>query len=301
MSSGEQKELCGMIPVYKPAGWTSFDVIAKLRGILHMKRLGHAGTLDPMATGVLPVFVGKATKACDILPDSGKAYEAGFRLGLTTDTQDTTGRQLSVSDMPVSRSTVEKALEGFHGEIMQLPPMYSAVKVEGKRLYELARQGKEIEREPRQITVYETELLDYDDTAREGRLFISCSKGTYIRTVIHDLGAVIGCGGAMTSLCRVRAAGFELSDCVTMEQLSEMPPEQAVRPLINAFEGMAKVRLDEHCTAMYKNGVKLGAHQVGLGRSFNRLFCVIGSGGELLGIARMDSAEGEIRAVRNFY
>ena len=254
-----------------------------------------------MATGVLPVFVGKATKACDILPDSDKAYEAGFKLGISTDTQDITGRVLTSSDKKVSREDVEAALCGFRGEIMQLPPMYSAVKVGGKRLYELARVGKEIEREPRKITVYEAELKEYGEETREGRLFISCSKGTYIRTIIHDLGAALGCGGAMTSLCRVRAAGFGIDECVTMEQLSEMPPEEAVRPLIRAFEGYAKAHLDERCTAMYKNGVKLSSGQVGLGRTFKRDFCVLGSDGALLGIARINSAEDDVRAVRNFY
>ena len=299
MSAGEP---CGLIPVFKPEGWTSFDVVAKLRGILHIRRLGHAGTLDPMATGVLPVFVGKATKACDILPDSDKAYEAGFRLGIVTDTQDITGKVLSESGTPAARGEVERALSAFRGEIMQIPPMYSAVKVGGKKLYELAREGREVEREPRKITVYEAELTEYDENSREGKLLISCSKGTYIRTVIHDLGAALGCGGAMTSLCRVRAAGFELSDCFTLEELAEMPPEQAVSPLIKAFDGMTRTRpLDEHRTRLYKNGVKLSSAQVGLGRSFDREFCVIGADGELLGIARIDSANDEVRAVRNFY
>ncbi len=304
MSGGENRsgsELCGLIPVYKPQGWTSFDVIAKLRGILHIRRLGHAGTLDPMATGVLPVFVGKATKACDILPDSDKAYEAGFRLGISTDTQDITGRELTASDKRVSRGELERALEGLRGEIMQLPPMYSAVKVGGKRLYELAREGRETEREPRAVTVYENLLMSYDEETREGRLYVCCSKGTYIRTIIHDLGAALGCGGVMTELCRVKAAGFALGECYTLEQLGEMPPEEAVVPLIGAFGGMARIRLDERLTGLYKNGVKLGAHQVGLGRTYKDSFCVLGADGELLGIARMDTAEGEVRAVRNFY
>ena len=294
-------ELCGMIPVFKPAGWTSFDVIAKLRGILHIKRLGHAGTLDPMATGVLPVFVGKATKACDILPDSDKAYEADFVLGITTDTQDVSGETLSSCDADVPAGEIEAALGAFRGEIMQLPPMYSAVKVGGKRLYELARQGREAEREPRKITVYELKLIHYDEVPGRGKLFVSCSKGTYIRTIIHDLGQALGCGAAMSSLCRVRAAGFALDDCFTMEQLEEMPVEEAVMPLINAFEGYSKVRLDEHCTAMYKNGVKLRCEQAGVSRSCEKEFCVIGSDGTFLGLARADSVKDEVRAVRNFY
>ena len=297
----EQTELCGIIPVFKPEGWTSFDVIAKLRGILHIRRLGHAGTLDPMATGVLPVFVGKATKACDILPDSDKAYIAGFRLGISTDTQDITGKVLSECGDGVTEGQVLEALGAFRGEIMQLPPMYSAVKVGGKRLYELAREGREAERQPRKITVYEAELREYCEDTREGKLYISCSKGTYIRTVIHDLGAALGCGGTMTSLCRVAAAGFALEDCFTMEQLSQIPAEQALKPLLTVFEGCTKVRLSEHCTRMYRNGVKLGCEQAGISRSYEGEFCVTGSGGELLGLTRVDSAEGVIRAVKNFY
>ncbi len=299
--SESREELCGLLPVFKPEGWTSFDVIAKLRGILHIRRLGHAGTLDPMATGVLPVFVGKATKACDILPDSDKVYEAGFRLGVSTDTQDITGKVLSECPEAVSEEQVLEALKAFRGEIMQLPPMYSAVKVGGKRLYELAREGKEAERQPRKITVYEAELKSYDPDTRQGSLIISCSKGTYIRTIIHDLGQALGCGGAMSSLCRVRAAGFDLEECYTMEQLAEMPPEEALRPLLTAFEGVAKVRLDEKRTRLYKNGVKLSSAQIGLGRTYNRPVCILGSDGALLGIARIDSAEDEVRAVRNFY
>lgn len=297
----DNSELCGIVPVFKPSGWTSFDVIAKLRGILHIKRLGHAGTLDPMATGVLPVFVGKATKACDILPDSDKAYEAGFRLGTVTDTQDMTGKVLSLSDKPVSREELETALGNFRGEIMQIPPMYSAVKVGGQRLYDLARQGKEIVREARRITVYEAELSEYDGQTREGKLFISCSKGTYIRTVIHDLGAALGCGGAMTSLCRVRAAGFELGDCFTMEQLSEMPLGQALMPLDRAFSELMSVTLDGRCTVMYKNGVKLRAEQAGIARDFADGFRVYGEDGGFLAVAKLDREKNEVRSVKNFY
>ena len=294
-------EACGLIPVYKPEGWTSFDVVAKLRGILHIRRLGHGGTLDPLAVGVLPVFVGKATKACDILPDSDKAYEAGFRLGIATDTQDITGRILSQSDRAASRKDVEAVLGAFRGEIMQLPPMYSAVKVGGKRLYELAREGREAERQPRRITVYEAELTEYDEKSREGKLYISCSKGTYIRTIIHDLGAALGCGGAMTSLCRVRAAGFKLEECFTLEEIAERPIEEVLMPLERAFDGLWKARLNEHCTKMYKNGVKLSSAQIGMPRSYDRDFCVFGAEGELLGIAHIRSENDEVRAVRNFY
>ena len=184
--------LNGILCINKPEGFTSFDVIAKLRGILKTKKLGHAGTLDPMATGVLPVFAGFATKACDILPDSDKSYIAGFRLGVTTDTQDRTGTILH--QRPANHLTaemIEQALPAFRGEILQLPPMYSAVSVNGQRLYELARKGIEVERTPRPITIYRLELLRYDPASQEGEMEISCSKGTYIRTILHDLGETL--------------------------------------------------------------------------------------------------------------
>ena len=210
-------ELNGIICVYKPVGFTSFDVIAKMRGILKMKKLGHAGTLDPMAEGVLPVFAGCATKACDMLPDHDKVYRAGFRLGVTTDTQDSSGTVISENDTPVYKDGLISAAECFRGDIMQLPPMYSAVSVNGKRLYELARQGKTVEREPRPITVYSLDIKEYDEQTRSGVMEISCSKGTYIRTLINDIGDKLGCGGIMTSLVRTAACGFTLDDCVTIE------------------------------------------------------------------------------------
>ena len=185
----------GILCIDKPQDFTSFDVVAKLRGILGMKRIGHAGTLDPMATGVLPVFVGTATKACDIMPDNSKSYRAGFLLGQTTDTQDVTGKILMTSDKPVSEDDINKVLPEFTGKILQIPPMYSAVQVNGQRLYDLARQGIEVERKPREIEVKKINLIDYDEKTRTGNITISCGKGTYIRTIIHDIGGKLGCGG----------------------------------------------------------------------------------------------------------
>ena len=189
----------GIICVNKPAGFTSFDVVAKLRGILREKRLGHGGTLDPMATGVLPVFVGTATKACDIMPDNTKSYRAGFRFGETTDTQDVTGEVLTRSDIEVSEETLKAVIPEFIGDVIQIPPMYSAVQVNGQRLYDLARKGVEVEREARQIQVFALELISYDPDMRERILDISCGKGTYIRTRISDIGARLGCGGPQLS------------------------------------------------------------------------------------------------------
>ena len=216
----------GIIIIDKPAGWTSMDVCAKLKGMFHEKRIGHAGTLDPMATGVLPVFVGRATRAVEFAEGAGKEYVAGLRLGLVTDTQDTTGTVLEEHPVSVTRGELEAVLEGFRGDILQIPPMYSALKVNGKKLYELARKGREVERKPRPVTIYELELAEWPSQPAsltappEGEpitLRVKCSKGTYIRTLCHDIGAALGCGGCMSALRRTEAAGFTLADAVTLD------------------------------------------------------------------------------------
>ena len=195
----------GILIIDKPTGWTSMDVCAKLRGILREKRIGHAGTLDPMATGVLPVFVGRATKAVQFAENGRKEYHAVLKLGTVTDTQDTTGAVLEAYPVTVGADEVCAALEHFTGELLQLPPMYSALKVNGQKLYDLARQGKTVERKPRAITVYELELLE-QSAPDEFALRVVCSKGTYIRTLCHDLGQALGCGGCMAAGRAGRAA-----------------------------------------------------------------------------------------------
>lgn len=208
----------GIIIIDKPAGWTSMDVCAKIRGMLHEKRVGHGGTLDPMATGVLPVFVGRATRAVEFAENGRKEYVAGLRLGLTTNTQDTSGETLETRPVTVDRPAVEAALAAFTGQISQIPPMYSAIKVGGRKLYELARRGKEIERKPRSITIYELELLE-QVSETDYLLRCLCSKGTYIRTLCHDLGAALGCGGTLYSLRRTMAADFTAAQCHTLEEV----------------------------------------------------------------------------------
>lgn len=300
-------ELCGIICVNKPQGFTSFDVIAKMRGILKMKRLGHAGTLDPMATGVLPVFAGRATKACDILPDHDKIYEAGFQLGITTDTQDVTGTVTKERPANVAKEQLENVLENFRGEIMQVPPMYSAVSVGGKRLYELARQGKEIEREARAVTIYCLELTEFDEAEQGGILKVSCSKGTYIRTLINDIGEALGCGGIMTSLVRIAACGFTLSDCVTLEQLQEAANSggsftEFVRPIESVFEGLPSVKLSPAQERMYRNGVKLDINKLRFDRSIDRSaerVAVCGEGG-FIGTAVPDHENDILRVEKTF-
>ena len=225
MSKRPDTGLTGILCINKPQDFTSFDVIAKLRGISGTRKIGHSGTLDPMATGVLPIFFGSAAKACDLLPNSDKRYTAGVRFGLTSDTQDIWGSITGENPAPLSREDLEAALPRFTGTISQLPPMYSAVQVNGQRLYDLARKGVEVERTPREITIYKLDLLSYDPEKREALLDVSCSKGTYIRTLCHDLGQFLGMGAVMSSLIRTEAAGFTLSDCVTLEDAQKAASE----------------------------------------------------------------------------
>lgn len=293
----------GILCVNKPSGFTSFDVIAKLRGILKIKRLGHGGTLDPMATGVLPVFVGNATKACDIMPDNSKSYLAGFQFGKTSDTQDITGEILSESDIFVSLEMLERTIPQFTGKIMQLPPMYSAVQVNGQRLYDLARKGVEVERTPRKIEVSGINIVEYDEEKREGKLEIKCGKGTYIRTIINDIGEKLGCGGIMTSLIRTSSGGFTLDDCFTFEQIQQARDndrlEELILPIERVFETLPKMRLNETQTRMYRNGVKLDLARV---NNLNRecsLYRVCGSDGAFIGTASPDWENGILRIGKN--
>ena len=256
----------GIICIDKPEGFTSFDVVAKLRGITKIRRIGHAGTLDPMATGVLPIFIGRATKACDMLPDSDKEYEAEFRLGIVTDTQDITGKVQSECKSTVTLDALKPVVESFLGKQSQIPPMFSAVKVDGKKLYDLARQGIEIERKPREIEVYKIELLSFDEPSQSGKLVISCSKGTYIRTICHDIGQKLGTGAVMTALRRTRAAGFSLSDCITIEEAQKLSdPEilkNAVLPIDRVFSFMDRLVLNHKKAFAFLNGVKLDAERL---------------------------------------
>ena len=273
----------GIVLINKPAGFTSFDVIAKLRGILKTKRLGHAGTLDPMAVGVLPVFVGRATLACDLLPNHDKKYIASFRLGVTTATQDSTGEITNECESHVTKAQVENALERFSGEIEQTPPMYSAIKVQGKRLYDLAREGIEVEVKSRKIVIYEIKLLEFDEKTQSGKIQVFCSKGTYIRTICHDLGKVLGVGGIMTDLCRTTAAGFELKECLSLDEIQSLCDkgeiDNVIIPIERVFESYPKITLTEKQTSLFLNGVKLSLpFEEGILRvfSFDNVFLGLG-------------------------
>ena len=231
----------GIVIIDKPAGWTSMDVCAKLRGILKTKKIGHAGTLDPMATGVLPVFVGQATRAVSFAEGGEKEYVAGLRLGRTTNTQDTEGETLTQSPVAVGRAELEAVLPRFTGEISQIPPMFSAIKINGQKLYDLARQGKEVERKARAVTIFALEVVE-QVSETDYILRIRCSKGTYVRTLCHDIGQALGCGGCMFSLRRTMAAGFTLDESVTLEQMQE-GGEALLRPTDSLFRDRPDYRL----------------------------------------------------------
>lgn len=255
-----------VICINKKKGITSFDVVSKIRKLLKVKRVGHAGTLDPMAEGVLPVFIGRATLACDVLPNSDKSYLATFKLGYSTDTQDTTGTVLNEKKSCVTKNEVEKALLSFKGEILQTPPMYSAIKVDGKKLYELAREGKTADIKPRKITVYNISLYDFDEKSQSGVFSVSCSKGTYIRTICHDLGLKLGTFGVMSALTRTAAAGLTLNDSFTEEEIEEFvnngKAEDILIPVEKVFAQLHKITLNEKTTRLFLNGVKLRPQQV---------------------------------------
>ena len=261
--------MTGIICINKPQEFTSFDVVASMRRAFGTKKIGHGGTLDPMATGVLPVFVGGATKAVDLVPDDSKSYRAGFRLGFVSDTQDIWGKLRSRCENGISEDEMRFALDDFRGGIMQVPPMYSALKVNGQKLCDLARRGIEVERKPRPATISRLELVSFDGT--DGVIDVDCSGGTYIRTLINDIGESVCTGAVMTSLCRTKSCGF------TLEQCHE---------------------LDEVQTRMYLNGVRLDAERL-LKRAPVDELARVTAGGEFLGVGKIN-AEGELVSIKQF-
>ena len=243
----------GIVIVDKPQGWTSQDVTARLRGVFHTRRIGHGGTLDPMATGVLPVFVGRATRGVEFFEHAEKTYETVLRLGLTTDTEDITGTVLTQQEVHVTADQVEAVLERFRGEIMQVPPMYSALKVNGQKLCDLARKGKEVERKPRPITIRELTLLGMEDS--DVRLRVRCSKGTYIRTLCKDIGEALGCGGCMAQLRRVTAGEYTIEEAVPLlELLDAREPEGYLRGVDTMFRNYPAVKLTANQETRCRNG-----------------------------------------------
>lgn len=243
----------GIVIVDKPAGWTSQDVTAKLRWVFQTRRIGHGGTLDPMATGVLPVFVGRATRGVEFFEHAEKTYEATLRLGITTDTEDISGTVLSETVPDVTEEAFLSALEQFRGQIQQIPPMYSALKVNGQKLCDLARKGKEVERQPRAITIHKLECIEF--SGNTARLFVHCSKGTYIRTLCKDIGQALGCGGCMEALRRVTAGEYTAQEAVPLAELVEAAqPEMYLRGIDTLFSQYPDITLTEKQELRCRNG-----------------------------------------------
>lgn len=228
----------GVLVVNKPAEFTSFDVVAVVRKLSSQRKIGHTGTLDPNATGVLPLLLGNATRAQDIIPNHDKEYVADFRLGITTDTLDIWGKVLSEKQCKATTEDIKKIIKKYTGEIEQIPPMFSAVSVGGQRLYDLARQGKEVERKPRKITIYELELMGFDENSQSGTLRVKCSKGTYIRTLVDDIGAELGSGAVMTALNRTMACGFELEQALTLDEIKKLAETGELQNALKSTESL---------------------------------------------------------------
>lgn len=258
----------GVIVVDKPQEFTSFDVVAVMRGLAKEKKIGHTGTLDPMATGVLPLLLGRAAKAADLLPDSSKAYCAGFRLGEKTDTGDITGKMIEKSSVHPDLECLRQSAQKFLGVTRQIPPMYSAVSVNGQRLYKLARQGIEVQRESREILIDRLEITDYDETAGEGTLAVSCGKGTYIRTLIEDIARQAGTVGTMTALRRTAACGFTQEEAVSLEALRAAAAQGSVadylRPVELLFTVYPMVTVSQKQALRFQNGGGLGLERLRL-------------------------------------
>lgn len=293
----------GIVVVNKPEGFTSFDVCKKLRGVFGTRKIGHAGTLDPMATGVLPVLIGKATKASDILPDDKKTYLAGFKFGIKTTTEDIWGEVIKREKSRVLMPQLLVKAKEFKGEILQTPPMYSAVQINGKRLYELARKGIEVERPKRKVTIHSIEILDFDESAQSGTLRAVCSRGTYIRTLISDIAVSLSTVGVMTSLCRERSGGFSLEKALTLDEIQKLKEDgklnEAVIPPDRAFYCYESIALDQKLTRLYKNGVVLRASQVK--KLSTETARVYGFDGEFLGLCRLDESRDKVYQFKNFY
>jgi tRNA pseudouridine55 synthase len=282
----------GIVIIDKPQGWTSQDVTARLRRVFNTRRIGHGGTLDPMATGVLPVFVGRATRGVEFFEHAEKTYETVLRLGLTTDTEDTSGTVLTESPVTVTEEDVLAVLPKFRGEILQVPPMYSALKINGQKLVDLARKGKEVERKPRPITIHELTYLGFDGT--EIRLRVRCSKGTYIRTLCKDIGEALGCGGCMAQLRRVTAGEYTIGEAVPLQELLEMEnPEQVLRGVDTMFRNYDAVTLtpnqEKRCRCGNSFSLKLPE---GTYRAYSQ-------NGEFLMLAKVE--DGVMSTIKSFF
>ncbi|NCC86777.1 MAG: tRNA pseudouridine(55) synthase TruB [Clostridia bacterium] len=295
--------MTGIICLNKPQGITSFLAVAKTRRIVGEKKAGHTGTLDPMATGVLPIMLGGATRFLELLPSSQKGYRAKFKLGITTDTLDITGKIKSTSEVVSTKDDVLSALDSFRGEIMQLPPMYSAISKDGVRLYELARKGIEVEREKRPTTIYKLELLSADDENYEYEIDVECSAGTYVRTLISDIGEKLGCGAVMTQLYRTSANGFSLDDCVTLEQLEEIVQsgrlEETIKSVDSTLAAYGELVVTDAQAKRFSNGGALAIDRIGECKAIG-LYRVYSPEKEFLGVGEIKEEALELSVKRVF-
>ena len=282
----------GIVIVDKPQGWTSQDVTARLRRVFGTRRIGHGGTLDPMATGVLPVFVGRATRAVEFFEHAEKTYETVLRLGITTDTEDMTGTVLTEEKVSFTEEQLQETLAAFRGEILQVPPMYSALKVNGQKLCDLARKGKTVERQPRPITIHELTLVERGENTL--RLRVRCSKGTYIRTLCKDIGEKLGCGGCMESLRRVAAGEYTIDEAVPLQTLLDTEePEKYLRGVDTMFRNYPAVTLTANQETRCRNG---NAFSVSLAPGTYRAYS---QGGEFLMLAKVDG--GVMSTIKSFF
>lgn len=282
----------GIVIIDKPADWTSQDVTAKLRGVFQTRRIGHGGTLDPMATGVLPVFVGRATRGVEFFEHADKVYETTLRLGLTTDTEDITGSILEKKPVAVTEEQVKAVLEQFKGEISQIPPMYSAIKINGQKLVDLARKGKEVERKSRTITIFSLDFLEMSGS--DIRLRVHCSKGTYIRTLCKDIGAALGCGGCMATLRRTSAGSYTEAEAIPLSKLVDCEnPAQYLRPVDTLFTRQPAVTLTEKQALRTRNGNSFSIELVdGTYRAYDQT-------GEFLMLAKVEN--GIMSTIKSFF
>lgn len=281
----------GIICVNKPKDWTSFDVVAKVRGMARTKKVGHAGTLDPMATGVLPLFFGNATKACDVMPNDDKGYIATFKLGMTTNTLDITGDIETQKESNVTLDELKNVLSEFVGEIEQVPPMFSAIQVNGRRLYDIARTGEVVERKARKVIIKKLKLIDFNEDTQIGIIEVLCSKGTYIRSLSSDIGEKLGVGATLTDLQRHIVGNFTLDDCYTLDELQKFTDEgileQKALPVEKVFEQLPKIKLNPVQSNKFRNGVKLDLNRV-FHKNVEGNHKVFDQDNKFIGLAKLD-------------
>lgn len=287
----------GFVYVDKPEGITSFVASAKIRRLFGVKKAGHTGTLDPMATGVLPIAIGHATRFIELIPSHDKAYRARFILGKTTDTLDITGKVTGEYEVTSTKEDVEKALSDFRGEIQQIPPMYSAIKKDGVRLYDLARQGVEIERESRKVNIYSLELVSYCSDTAEYEIDCECSSGTYIRTLISDIGEALGCGATMTYLRRTKANGVSIDNCYTFRELEELREKGNIENVLESVDSLVaydKIKVTGPQAKRFSNGGELDCNRFG-GKKEPGLYSVYSQEDEFLGIGEIDENRTQLK------